>query len=277
VLLFMAYCCPQHVSGLIGQLLAVSLVLLWLLAAAVLTMERPFSPGSHAGYAGNGYYCTWICCCAALVYMVVMVPCATRSLIKMVVYTDGSEKFLFLILACSLVELYHSCYVCGETLECSGMVAWAVVVGFVSSVAASLFLVLPCCSPSLGRFEWYYAMFLLLWWLLGVATLTPTRHYACSQSNPRCNGMFTSSSNGYFASWIALIASTAFVGNLKAACVDLYYPGSTWASHGVVDPDPVHSAPAMGLSPYPGLAPSDAFSQPSRQTKMNHWHTETDM
>jgi len=89
-----------------------------------------------------------------------------------------------------------------QTGSCDSWKGWAVSLGVISTILC-LYLLLTMTFLLEHRLEKtkktlpYFAIFLTIWWLLGVATLT-------------FDGPFEETGNGFFASWLALLLSIYF-------------------------------------------------------------------
>jgi len=105
----------------------------------------------------------------------------------------------FIIFLASLVELISAGKECNDNSKCSGEFAWAVSVGTLSLAVSILYILMAKFSKQiLQSIEVWFALFLSTLWLLGVGVLTFDEPFAAT-------------GNGYFACWLAFIASAALL------------------------------------------------------------------
>jgi len=120
--------------------------------------------------------------------------------------TDANiSTALFGIFIASFVVLGTAADLCtnSDTIRCSERtVAWAIAAGSVSAAFAALWLFMRHCCKLFFRplTDAILALALTTWWAFGVGFATGA------------GGIFDRSSNGYFASWVALILSVLYLG-----------------------------------------------------------------
>ena len=108
----------------------------------------------------------------------------------------GGSLIAILIVSC--MEFIQASIYCGQ-LTCNGLYGWAVAIGVISAFLILLQLGLEkkeMVDVDNSRFR--LGVFLTLWWLVGVLSLTFT-------------GPFVVVNNGYFATWAAFFLSADFM------------------------------------------------------------------
>ncbi|KAG2501422.1 hypothetical protein HYH03_001205 [Edaphochlamys debaryana] len=105
---------------------------------------------------------------------------------------------VYYILLASVVELTAACILCDETNYCKSYNGYAVALGTISTFLALMHAILCSFKPVLAdKFGPFISTFLVLWWIPGAGV--------CTFRNP-----FLVPGNGYYACWIALLASLVF-------------------------------------------------------------------
>jgi hypothetical protein len=176
-------------AGAIGDqvkpFLACFLALWWTIGAFVLTFQL-------YKFTGNGYFACWVGAITSILW-----ACECNSSLKKHAETLQS-KFdttpISMLILCSVVELVAASIQCDEHgRHCVDEVAYAVAVGVVSLLFCILSLVLP-------QFNNIFSICLLVWWIPGVYVLTFSSY----------SGAFTTTGNGYFSTWGALLFAAGF-------------------------------------------------------------------
>jgi len=159
----------------------------WVVALGVLTFDRPFV------FTGNGYFATWTAFLAAAHFVFWSVP-RLQSLVNQLregAFQQWSRKILFIILVASLVEVFAAANVCSMADFCKKDNGWAVAAGTISVVFVGVLLLIPQITT---RFLHWFSCVILIWWVVGAAVMT-------------YDGPFVTAGNGFFACWIAVLAS----------------------------------------------------------------------
>jgi len=123
-------------------------------------------------------------------------------------YQMGVFQALLGLLIASLVEMIQAVKVCSDADECEGPGAFAVALGTISSLCCfGIIIANRCIKRSRKSFVYskkidenllpYVSIFLTMWWVVGVVI--------CTFDEP-----FEKTGNGYFACWMALMASLYF-------------------------------------------------------------------
>jgi len=123
-------------------------------------------------------------------------------------YQLGVLQALLGLFLASMVEMIQAAKVCSDANKCEGASAFAVALGTVSSLCCSgIIIANRCVKRSRKSFVYnkkldenllpYVSIFLTIWWIVGVVI--------CTFDEP-----FEATGNGYFACWLALLASLYF-------------------------------------------------------------------
>jgi len=123
-------------------------------------------------------------------------------------YQIGVLQALIGLLIASLVEMIQAAKVCSDEEKCEGSEAFAVALGTISSLLCfGIIIANRCVKRSRKSFVYnkkidenllpYVSIFLTIWWVIGVVM--------CTFDAP-----FEATGNGYFACWMALLASLYF-------------------------------------------------------------------
>ena len=121
---------------------------------------------------------------------------AGEKLVENVSSMLGGSLIAILIVSC--MEFIQASIYCGQG-TCEGLNGWAVAIGVISACFVLLQLALEkkeMIDVETNRFR--LGVFLTLWWLIGVLSLTFT-------------GPFVIVNNGYFATWAAFFLSADFM------------------------------------------------------------------
>jgi len=117
---------------------------------------------------------------------------------------------LFILMVASIVVFGTAADWCSSDIvtSCTGRVGWAIAAGVISTIVTAIVIVLHKVSINVARrANVIVSIFLIIWWSFGVGYLT-------TGNGPYSNNL----SNGYFATWIAFIASV-FYGYLALAAL----------------------------------------------------------
>mmetsp|Transcript_14691 Transcript_14691/g.20568 ORF Transcript_14691/g.20568 Transcript_14691/m.20568 type:complete len:337 (-) Transcript_14691:232-1242(-) len=200
------------INGIIGS----SNAIFWMIAVIVLTFDRPFVETS------NGYFSTWIAFFAASHFLFWSVPRVQNFIAQMrqAQFQQWSRKILLIILLASLIEVVAAANVCSIRDMCKNDYAWAVACGTISFAIVGILLLLPRIA---NRFLHWFASVLFIWWAIGAGVMT-------------YDGPFLTAGNGYFACWVAALAS--FYLMYFALFGEPEDEGDEGAKSGVVPPGP---------------------------------------
>lgn len=182
------------IAGQANKFVAVFLFLLWIAGAGVVTFDAPFT--TACSEFANGYFSSWVCFVVSFYYMYVSVPEISSAASKA---PPTAGPILCACLLASFVVMIQSSISCSQTWGgCTNVMAWAVACSVISIVACVL-----CLIPQVAPYIKFIAAFLTLLWFVGVATLTYTY-----ESRDAANlGIFSSSGNGFFGTWIAFFSA----------------------------------------------------------------------
>jgi len=201
-------CKPDLVEGIFGQIIFILVFAIWVVGVAICTFESPFAPGPKGyqdyGYAGNGFFATWLCFGFSGILMVIAVPIIGNVFAKGFGSLDDARKYLLVIFTASVIEMWHAARVCDKAPYCTGMLAWGVAAG---SVAAGLILIwalLLNFVPSVAGANKFFAVFLALWWTAAICSLTMPNDATNCDKDIFCRGLFLDVSNGFIGCWIAM-------------------------------------------------------------------------
>lgn len=213
---------PDIVEGIVGQICYVLLFCLWTAGVAVCTFQKPFAPGPQGinwngsaqtgnyGVAGNGYFATWLAFVFSIVLVIVGVPPIAGLLEPVFGSLDDAKKMMMGIFFASIVEMWHAARVCDNSWKCKGMLAWGVSAGAISAGLILIFVILLKFVPAVKGFTKFFALFLCLWWLAAVCSLTMPSDTHCDWDDYYCKGLFLDASNGFFGCWVAMIFAIIF-------------------------------------------------------------------
>eukprot|EP00658_Telonema_sp_P-2_P021319 TRINITY_DN1848_c0_g1_i1.p1 TRINITY_DN1848_c0_g1~~TRINITY_DN1848_c0_g1_i1.p1 ORF type:complete len:377 (-),score=65.38 TRINITY_DN1848_c0_g1_i1:107-1237(-) len=165
-------------------MLTASLWLIWTVGTFVSTFDRPWR------VTGNGYYIAWICWGLSTKLFLDAFPAILSAATMISGHDTGHTAAVnAVIFGASLCELIAACYECGEQAGsgCTDDPAYAVAVGVIA-------LLLSAFNRFVPRYLLPVAGLQLLWWLPAAIVLT-------------FKGPFLTSGNGYFATWVATMAS----------------------------------------------------------------------
>jgi len=185
-------------SGIAGQankFVAVFLFVLWIFGTGVGTFDAPFH--TACSEFANGYFSAWICFVLSFYYMYTSVPEIKEKVASNAPPAAG--PVLCGCLLASLVVMVQSSVQCSDTYGgCTNVMAWAVACSVISIVACVVMLI-----PQAAPFIKFIAIFLAVLWFVGVATLT----FTYKGSDAASLGIFASSGNGFFGTWIAFFCA----------------------------------------------------------------------
>eukprot|EP00051_Salpingoeca_urceolata_P024230 m.423116 g.423116 ORF g.423116 m.423116 type:complete len:544 (+) comp20207_c0_seq4:1821-3452(+) len=203
---------------------AIFFMCLWAAGAGVNTSSgAPFSNPCFDGTQGdaNGYFASWVAFFAA-VYLVAqsVFHQAEETSLRERVAEYALASTIFICFVASAVEMSTAADFCNHHGDCDkSKWAWAIACGAVSVVVCGgRLLVMKFSSEALSSVvDTVLSVFLVLWWVMGAAF------------NTRVHGAFASTSNGYFATWIALLTAT-FYAYLAIARLQAALEGNTAGS-----------------------------------------------
>ena len=101
--------------------------------------------------------------------------------------------------------MWHAAVVCDNSWHCKGMLAWGVSAGAISAGLILIFVLLMYFVPAVTEFVKFFALFLCLWWIAAVCSLTMPNDSDCDWDDYYCKGLFLDASNGFFGCWVAMI------------------------------------------------------------------------
>jgi len=184
------YCGPSSFAQF-SPVVAIFFLSWWGLGTAICTFKEPFSD------SGNGYFAAW----GAFIASFIMAGAVSERLrtflgtnIERVVAGSIESKLSMGIAAASVVLLAAVAVEATDYDHPTGQELWGVICAFTSCIFILIHTMMriPCqrytLPPSI------FGAILAIWWLPGVAVLT-------------FDAPFKTSSNGYFAAWIAFIFS----------------------------------------------------------------------
>jgi len=229
VIVILMKCKPDIVDGIVGQIMYCLLFAMWVAGVAVCTFQKPFAPGpsgngygaGNYGVAGNGYFATWACAVFSFILVITKCSFVTGPFEKVMGSLDDVKKMLLGCFAASIIEMWHAARICDKSTSCEGMLAWGVAAGAGSAGLIIIWALLAHFVPSVAAFTKWFALFLALWWLSAVCSLTMPNDANDCGKDFYCRGLFLSASNGFFGTWIAMIFAVA----LAAAQFGLELPG----------------------------------------------------
>ena len=125
---------------------------------------------------------------------------------------DSNDQLIYAVAFASIIEMWHAATLCADDpFDCpvGSMISFAVAAGCVSLVFCLVFAFVSALKP----YTRYLAIFLALWWLCCVFTLTMPNDREWSDlledKDTYGNGVFLTTSNGFIACWAAMILSCA--------------------------------------------------------------------
>ncbi|GAB5356322.1 hypothetical protein AAMO2058_000280900 [Amorphochlora amoebiformis] len=159
----------------------------WTVSVGVLTFDRPFSS------TGNGYFATWVSFLAAMHFMYHSLPRLQNFFQQLNegAFQQWNRKILLVIFLASIIEVFAAANACSISSKCTKYYGWAVACGTISIVFIGVLLFVPFLTT---RFLHYFSGILFVWWVIGSAIMT-------------YDAPFVQTGNGYFACWIAVLAS----------------------------------------------------------------------
>ena len=117
---------------------------------------------------------------------------------------------LLQIFLASIIEMWHAARICDKSSQCEGMLAWGVAAGAISAGLILIFALLMKFVPAVEGFTKFFALFLALWWLAAVCSLTMPNNSDCDWDDHYWKGLFKSVCNGFCGCWVARIFSIIF-------------------------------------------------------------------
>jgi hypothetical protein len=220
------YCVKADLMSGVGQtVVAVILFLTWGIGTGVCTFDIPFAAAAGEN-AANGYYSTWVCFCAAVMFIM------TVKQVKELAGkgTQGESGAVVVTFFSSVAEMWAAAYLCDNynsgysTWKCSSkgcsvstctdLEGWGVAVGCVSAVICLVFIILGLVGmkdkiPDIAKK--IIAVLLFIWWAVGVATLTFSyKEKGYTYDGKGAYGLFLGAGNGYFGTWISFFSSFVF-------------------------------------------------------------------
>lgn len=171
--------------------LSLLLLVWWLPAGFVLTFIEPFA------YLSNGYFATIGSCYGALQLSRSYVPPVDEALrmIRDMSRAADPERTVLLLLALTSTACWVQAAICvGKYHDTPATKAWAIIVGVVSMLLCTFYLLLE--NLTLHRLG--FAMLLALWWCQGIAfSFVPNT--------------FISSMNGFISTWTSVGLAVYFL------------------------------------------------------------------
>jgi hypothetical protein len=177
---------------------------LWIAGVGTMTFKRPYK-----NTADNGYFGAWI----ATLSVVALLSEAFQSVCedcKKKLNNGEAWNWWFILLAGSSVAMIQSAIDCDEAADCEDELAWALAASTISVVICIVMVIIACVTDIAAEAWKWISLFLVLWWLCGTGVSTYK------------DGPYLKLGNGYFAVWIALIASFRLFGLM-------FFTGSTAA------------------------------------------------
>lgn len=166
----------------------------WVAGVIVLTF---FGDYQNTAYA-NGYFGAW----GAFIFATFTMM-AVSDVFKANVsgFAHSSRKALLFLFFSSGIVMGASIGPCSPQTRCTGYSAFAVALGVIS-MCFSLVLIVASAKIAVAHMR-NIAMFLILWWVIGCGIVT-------------FGGPFTSTGNGYFASYVALISAVGVLQSVNS-------------------------------------------------------------
>merc|ERR1711959_487806 len=108
---------------------------------------------------------------------------------------DLSKKLLLGLLGFSVIELWHAAEICDSATHCEGMLGWGVAAGAVSTFIALVWGLVSHFVEGMDAHTKWVALFLALWWIAAVCSLTMPNNSKNCGNNLYCQGLFLDVSN----------------------------------------------------------------------------------
>lgn len=187
---------PDQVER-INKIAAPCLFIWWLFGVGACTFYSPFKQ------TGNGYFASWIGFLASIKLVIVSQP-RLRALTAVgqakIDEAQAETQWILIVLLGTIIECIDALVECFKKDNCKGEYGWAISVGIISAFLCLVFLVFgKRMSPQVVK---GFSILLLLLWSFGTGVLTFDKP-------------FTTTGNGYFGCWFAMIGSLLFA--LEAA------------------------------------------------------------
>merc|ERR1712166_730340 len=144
------------------------------------------------GIAGNGYFATWLSLVFSTILVIVGVPPISSVLEPVFGSLDDCKKMMLAIFLASIIDMWHAARICDTSYYCEGMLAWGVAAGAASAGLILIFALLQKFVPAVEPFTKFFALFLALWWLAAVCSLTMPNNSDCDHDDYYCKGLFLS-------------------------------------------------------------------------------------
>ena len=176
--------------------LALLLLVWWLPAAFLLTFVTPF-----AGLS-NGYFATLVAAAYAIQNCMAHVPLVDSALrdAHAVARAAPRERTLLVMLAATSTAMWVQAAICASMYaDATATKAWAIIVGVVSSVLCTFYLLLE----NLSLHQTGFALLVAAWWLQGV----------CISFVP---SSFIGSMNGFISTWASVFLAFYFLRTVRS-------------------------------------------------------------
>lgn len=173
----------------------------WGFGWAVCTVWEPFHTPCNVKSSAAAYIAIWIALVTSVMYTYNAQGWfrAIVSRISQASNANGTVLFgLFLSSSMLVVQSLADCNSSGHT--CTDFFAWSISAGAVSAVIALVLLLSPLGAGLPAKI---ISGLLVLWWFLGVATIT----FKYTDVDLKKLGYYSSANNGFFATWISMILS----------------------------------------------------------------------
>jgi hypothetical protein len=198
VLLLINRFAPGVANGIVEMVIIIPLAICWFAAMACTTMGSTAIPWGAGGaaYGSNGYYTTWLCTIVSGLLVLEYSPMLVGLVGKMSGSVDLPRMIMLGIALASLILMWSASKICSDTNgDCDGMVSWAIACGVISLFFSLIWGLVPPLASTIK----FVAIFLALWWIAAICTLT--------MPNANAWGVFIHSGNGFFATWFCCFAS----------------------------------------------------------------------